>query len=139
MGLNSWTTVKSGAFESAEVFARPPFKSRQFLAVTSLVAALVAGDILALVRLFGRLPFVTLLTIALVMIQVLGNWARALVIHKRLHELYITSGSQIASPGTAIDMALRAASSMSYWGALIPPVVGMTAFLALLQVIMWMK
>src|SRR5271155_3017295 len=37
MSLDSWMTAKPGSFESAEVFAQTPFKSRQFLAVTTVV------------------------------------------------------------------------------------------------------
>jgi xanthosine utilization system XapX-like protein len=140
MGLDSWSRSNSGDFESAEAFSGPPLKSRQFLAVTFLVAGLAVGDILALIRLSGRVPIITLLTIGLVMVEVLGNWVRALVVHQKLNRFLTTSESRPSlATDPAVDLALRAASSMAYWGTATPAVVGMTALFALLQVVLWMR
>ena len=139
MLLDSWATVKKGSFDSAEAFARPPFRSRQFLAATGLVTLLAVLDILMIVRLYGRLSSVSFAYIFLVRLIVLENWTRALVVHKRLHDLYSATKAGDALLRSPMDFTLGAASTLSYWGVTGTAMAGGAGRLALLQLIRHMR
>jgi hypothetical protein len=134
MSLDSWMTVKRGQFESAEAFAQPAFRCPQFRAATGLVVVLAVLDILLVIRLFNRITLMTIIFIALVLLMVLGNWFRVLVTHRRLHELYISANVGSEPTGSAIDTALRASSSLSYWSVVAPAATGMAGLAALIQI-----
>jgi hypothetical protein len=131
MGLDSWVNANRDAFESAEVFARPPLKSRQFLAGSSVVALSTIAEMVMIIRVFDRVHWIAVVCMLLVPLTVLATWARVLVVHTRLHELYIASTPQISSPGSQLDLALRAASSLSYFGVLGASGAGLAGLFAL--------
>ena len=139
MGLDSWRVVEKGAFESAEVFADPPFKSRQFLAITSIVVLLAIFDIGVLVRFFSRISWLAVVYVLLILITVLGNWARVIVVHQRLHELYTTNKIADIPVGSDTDVALRAASTLSYWGTLAASAIGVLGLAILTQIVKQIK
>jgi hypothetical protein len=142
VGLNSWESVPEGHFESAEVFAKTPVRSRQFLAVTSSVALLGILDVIALVRLSQRLPglpFSAYVCVFLIFGLTLGSWLRMTLIHRRLHSLYVNSTVESSSSGSTINIALRAASSLSYWGTMSAAIVGGAGLGALVQVFSFMR
>jgi len=133
MLLDSWTNAEKGSFESAEVFAKPPFRSKQFLAATVVVLLSEVLDMLVLVRLSGRLSFVATAFVCFVFIITLGNWLRVTIVHRRLHELYLSTRAEGLSSGAPLNVALRAASTLSYWGTLAAAVTGSVALMALIQ------
>jgi hypothetical protein len=134
MGMDSWTTAKRGAFESAEVFAQPPYKSLQFIAVSIIVALSVFLACAMLVDLAGRLSLLAMTWMSFIPIVVLLNWMRTLIAHRRLHELYVSAMAE-RPPEPSLDIALRAASSLSYWGTLAAAFAGIAGLAALIQVI----
>jgi hypothetical protein len=134
MGLESWMSVEKGGFESAEVFVQPPFRSRQFLAATILVALLGLLDIGTLARLWERLTFKGDVCVLLMFVTAFGGWLRAFVIHKRLHELWIAAKLEDSLAGSPTDVALRAVSSLSYWGPSSAAAVGFCGIGALIIV-----
>jgi hypothetical protein len=142
MALDSWESVPEGHFESAEVFAKTPFRSRQFLAVTSLVTLLGIMDFIALVRLSERLPGLPLsayVCVFLIFGLTSASWLRMTLIHRRLHSLYVNSTVESSSPGSTVNIALRAASSLSYWGTISAAAVGGVGLGALVQVFSFMR
>jgi|ERR1700722_7038750 len=142
MALNSWESVPEGHFESAEVFAKTPFRSGQFLAVTSLVTLVGIMDVTVLVRLSERLPGLPLsayVCVFLIFAITLGSWLRMTLIHRRLHSLYVNSTVESSTLGSTINIALRAASSLSYWGTVSAAAVGGVGLGALLQVFSFMR
>jgi hypothetical protein len=142
MALNSWESAPNGAFESGETFAKTPFRSRQFLAATTLVALLGITDIVALVRLSERLPglpFNASVCIFLIFAVALGNWLRVMTVHRRLHKLYVSAGAENSPAGSVLDVAFRAASTLSYWGTASTAAAGLVGLGALLQVYIFMR
>lgn len=135
IGLDSWVDAKKGAFESAEVFSRPPLKSFQFLATTAVLVMLVVLDCGILVRLFNRISYWTDIYLLFVLAIALGTWVRTMVLHTRLHELYRQVVRENGSLESSIDLAMRAASSLSYWGSLSASAAGMAGLAALIQTV----
>jgi len=135
MSLDSKTGIGDSEFESAAVFAQPPFRSRQFLASTSVVALLVILDILMLVRFFNRVPLFTSVGLLFVLLTVVLNWMRVVTVHRRLHELYLSIQTENNPPNSPIEVALGSAASLSYWGTLAVAATGLAALGALTQVI----
>lgn len=133
--MNSWATTKHGAFESAEVFAQPPHKSRQFLAVTALVTLSIALGVGILIIFFNKMPVLAMAWILLVPVTVLGSWIRTLIVHKRLHELYVSGAVRENPAGDSLDLALRGASSLSYWGTCGTAAAGIAGLAAVIQLI----
>lgn len=136
MGLDSWMTAKPGGFESAQVFAQTPFRSRQFLAVTVVVIAAILLDIIAIVRLYGQVHWSALLILLLGLMTVLGNWLRVRVVHQRLHELYVAAASGRLLQEPPVDTALRASATLCYWGTLAAAVAGTAGPACVLEILM---
>ncbi len=135
MSMDSWMTAKKGAFESAEVFAQPPHKSRQFIVVTVVVALSIFLACGMLIGLSHRVSLLTMTWISLLAITVLGNWIRALIVHRRLHELYVSAGAKEGLAGVPLDTALRASSTLIYWGTSAAAATGIAGLGAVIQLI----
>jgi len=98
------------------VFAKPPLRSGQFVAATFLVILLGVVDSIATVRLFEKISIFAILWMMLVFVTVFGTWLRSFAAHKKLSELYVSRTSDGKSLDFSLDLALRTASGLIYWG-----------------------
>lgn len=134
MGMNSWITAKQGTFESAEVFATPPHRSRQFLACTILVIISIALACSMLIVDHQRITWLACIWIALMAVTVLLNWCRTLNVHRKLHDRYFFDSER--QPLPEIEMALRGASTLSYWGTCATAAAAIAGLGAILQLVL---
>lgn len=133
IGFDLWQTKKTG-FESTEVFNRPPMRSRQFLSVTLMVILLLVLGCLLLVRLWPRLPMLSVIYIVMFLLIVGLQWLRVRAMHRKLHELYSSGQLGAVQPDSSLDLALRAASSLCFWSVFTPAIVGLPALMAIMYI-----
>ena len=99
-----------------EFFARSPFRSSYFLWNTAFLVLDFCAGTLVFVRYWERLPDATRMNVVIVMVGMLILWARALVDHRKVHSLYARGEIRDVAPGSPLDVALRAAASMTHFG-----------------------
>lgn len=87
-----------------------------------------------LIKSADKIPYLAVVWIVLILLTVVGNWARVLVVHRRMHALYITDSVQ-TSGALPLDLALRAASSLIHWGAYATAATAVAALAALIQMV----
>ena len=116
--MSRWRNIFTAEGLGPEVFARPPLGPGPFRDVAFVLVVGLAGSALVIVPEWsmGRMPAFMALWIVAVWVSMVRSWLWFLGQHRKLRALFEQADVMTAPPGSALDVALRAAASAMYVG-----------------------
>lgn len=99
-----------GAIDGQKFFSRSPFRSKYFLAVTTMGLACTICDLFLLYRYWHQLSPPAILTLWMALCGIVGPWIRALRYHDRVRRLNVPSGLVEAKSGSMLHVVLSVAA-----------------------------